>query len=608
MTDDTKSGARNNSEDRTTIRRMRVLAREIVDHTMTLEPLDEDAPDSPFIDPVVADKMFVNYGGEVKALGEGRVGGYLIRFSGPDDPDLSGEYFAPDTDYGEADRVGVYYHHGLDPKVGKRKIGRGDIRRDEVGLWVEAQLAMRDEYEQEIYRLAEAGKLGWSSGTAGHIMDREVTGKATKITAWPIADASLTPTPCEPRNGAIPLKSLLPAETEPEGEPEAGGNPAASEGSMDESTTKSEPITTQEGTIMDENLKSEIAALIADAIKTALPPVEPAAAPATKAAPAVHMNPTADNETAIFLKYMKDGDEGAMREINTEYKVNHWNEGTTADGGIVVPNDFYGRIVEKRNPRSIIRQAPGALILQSSSMKLQIAAQDARQAAFVATAEESGTYDATNVAPLADKTVQLFKYTRLIALSSELLSDQKANIEQYLANVLGAAQALTENNYVCTGAGTTEPTGIMVGGTAAVTGSSASTYTAAEINTLYHKLPSEYQDGAVFVTRNANLGLIRGLTGNPFSFISTPAGNLNGGLMGKDVLLTDSVAAVAASAKSIAIANFAYYAFVENGGMMIQRNPYLLMNTDQVGFYAKIRIGGMPLQAEAFQYLTHPTA
>jgi len=154
MTDDTKSGARNNSEDRTTIRRMRVLAREIVDHTMTLEPLDEDAPDSPFIDPGVADKMFVNYGGEVKALGDGRVGGYLIRFSGPDDPDLSGEYFAPDTDYGEADRVGVYYHHGLDPKVGKRKIGRGDIRRDEVGLWVEAQLAMPDEYEQEIYRLA----------------------------------------------------------------------------------------------------------------------------------------------------------------------------------------------------------------------------------------------------------------------------------------------------------------------------------------------------------------------------------------------------------------------------------------------------------------------
>lgn len=541
-------------------------------------------------------------GGEVKALGEGRVGGYLVRFSGEDDPDLSGEYFTPDTDFGEADKVGVYYHHGLDATIGKRKIGRGEIRKDDVGVWVEAQLSMREEYERAIYAMAESGKLGWSSGTAGHIMDREPTGKATKITAWPIADASLTPTPCEPRNGAVPLKSLLPEATEP---PEAV-EPAAVD--APDANILPEPTTLKEELEM-ELTQEQLNEMVTAAVKAALPPVTPEPAPATKAAPAVHMNPTADDETAVFMRYMKTGDEGAMREINTEYKANPWNEGTTADGGIIVPNAFYSRIVEKRNPRSIIRQAPGALILQSSSMKLQIAAQDARQAAFVATAEESGTYDASNVTPLADKTVQLFKYSRLVTLSSEVLADAKSNIEQHLANVLGAAQALTENNYVCVGAGTTEPTGITVGGTAGISqSSSTSTYTAAEINTLYHKLPSEYQEGAVWVTRNANLGLIRGLTGNPFSFISTPSGNLNGGLMGKDVLLTDSIAAAATAAKSLVIGNFEYYAFVENGGMMIQRNPYLLMNTDQVGFYAKIRIGGTVLQAEAFQYLGHATA
>lgn len=601
MDDELKTGARNNTGDRATIRKMRGLAREIVEHTMQLEPTDTDEPETPFVDP---EKTFVNYGGEVKALGNGRVGGYLVRFSGPDDPDLSGEYFTADTDFGESDKVGIYYHHGLDSTIGRRKIGKGNIRPDDIGLWVEAQLTMRDEYEKQIYALAEAGKLGWSSGTAGHIMDRDFTGKAVKITAWPIADASLTPTPCEPRNGAIPMKSLLPEvqETPEAGEPAAVQSPDAN--------ILSEPTTPLKEEIEMELTQEQLNAMIAEAVKAALPPVEPAPAPATKAAPVVHMTPTADNETAIFLKYVRTGDLGAAKEINQEYKTeNPFEEGTAADGGIVVPNDFLAQVVEKRNPMSVIRQAPGAMILQTNSKVLQIGAQADRMTAFALTAETSGTAGIAEGDYLADKSITLYKFTKRVLSSAELLSDARVNIESYFSGLLGAAAALTENTYVCAGTGSSQPQGITVGGTAGINGSSsASTYTAAEINTLYHKLPGEYLPGAVWVTRNANLGLIRGLTGNSFYYQPTPGGNLNGGLMGKDVLLSDSIVAAAASAKSLVFGNFAYYAFAENGRMAIQRNPYLLMNTDQVAFYARMRFGGLVTQAEAFQYLLHPTA
>ncbi len=54
-----------------------------------------------------------------------------------------------------------------------------------------------------------AGQLGWSSGTAAHLVEREEAGEAWKIKMWPLGlDASLTPTPAEPRNKVIPLKSL----------------------------------------------------------------------------------------------------------------------------------------------------------------------------------------------------------------------------------------------------------------------------------------------------------------------------------------------------------------------------------------------------------------
>ena len=157
----------------------------------------------------------VFYGDGVKAFGEGKVAGYLVRYGTPADVDLEGDYFDPETDYGVEDgaRLPVYYQHGLDATLKSRKIGKGSIKVDDVGLWLEAQLEMRDDYERAIYGLAEAGKLGlvircsWASGRACK------PGKIIHDKIWPIAEASLTPTPAEPRNTAVTVKSLIEPET-----------------------------------------------------------------------------------------------------------------------------------------------------------------------------------------------------------------------------------------------------------------------------------------------------------------------------------------------------------------------------------------------------------
>jgi phage head maturation protease len=153
--------------------------------------------------------MDTMYGCEVKDLGGGRIGGYLVRFSGPGDPDLTGDFFTKETDFGPHTQTPIYYQHGMDATLQRRSLGQAAIRKDDVGIWVEAQLSLRDAYEQEIYALAQAGKLGWSSGTAGHLVEREQTGKAYHIKSWPLGlDASLTPTPAEPRTLAVAMKSL----------------------------------------------------------------------------------------------------------------------------------------------------------------------------------------------------------------------------------------------------------------------------------------------------------------------------------------------------------------------------------------------------------------
>ncbi|MBI3947118.1 MAG: hypothetical protein HY321_14430 [Armatimonadetes bacterium] len=106
----------------------------------------------------------------------------------------------------------TYYHHGTDKKVGKRPPGEAvaELEVDEVGVWMEAQPKLRDEYEQAIWEMVKAGKLDLSSGTAAHLVERKKVGEAHEITRWPLGlDASLTPTPAEPRTSAVSVKSLL---------------------------------------------------------------------------------------------------------------------------------------------------------------------------------------------------------------------------------------------------------------------------------------------------------------------------------------------------------------------------------------------------------------
>lgn len=155
------------------------------------------------------------YGGAVKALGGGKIGGYGVIFSGAKDHDLQGEYFTKSTDFElePGERRSIYYRHATHPQIQNRKLGKAVLKEvDDAGAFFEGELNLRDDYERYIYKLAEMGKLGWSTGSAPHLVRKElrVDGehKASEIKSWPIIEISLTPCPVEARTSAFPVKSL----------------------------------------------------------------------------------------------------------------------------------------------------------------------------------------------------------------------------------------------------------------------------------------------------------------------------------------------------------------------------------------------------------------
>jgi hypothetical protein len=156
---------------------------------------------------------------EIKDLDDkGTFGGPLVVFSGPDSPDLEQDFFNKDTEF-FLDLFGksaAFYQHGTDPKLGKTRIDvdGGKLKKKEEHIWYETQLQKRNEYEEMIQELAKKGKLGLSSGTASHLVQREqVESKGNKtvhwIKQWPLGfDSTLTPTPAEPRTNITPVKNI----------------------------------------------------------------------------------------------------------------------------------------------------------------------------------------------------------------------------------------------------------------------------------------------------------------------------------------------------------------------------------------------------------------
>lgn len=159
----------------------------------------------------------------VKAHSDGTIEGYLVRFSGPGDPDLTGQYFTAKTWFGhkKGDGAQVMFHHGL--PLHKDLKGYADliftnpvkVEEDEHGLFARVVADLRNRYEAAIHQQAMAGKIGWSSGSATHTARYAEDGR---ILRWPIVEATLSPIPAEPRNTVSAVygqKSLEQFETDP---------------------------------------------------------------------------------------------------------------------------------------------------------------------------------------------------------------------------------------------------------------------------------------------------------------------------------------------------------------------------------------------------------
>lgn len=597
------------------------------------------------------DETIVAFGGSIKALGDGKIGGYLVRYTDADAPDLDGDFFTMQTEFDadDGDPVTLYYNHGLDPILKKRRLGRGHLRFDEVGAWVEAQLEMRDDYERAIYRMAESGKLGWSSGTLPNLVEREPVGKAWHIKSWPLGkDASLTPTPAAgPVLTAVqPLKTwaeatqhfamddapevpadepetvttgdTTPADIEVEAEVKTAeampeDAPASVSAIVDGQTDAdaSDDNQTVETVSVEDTMENEVkaestvdnSAAILDALKGITARIDSIEAKAVNPepiqvkAPAVIVNRKPDTEESAFLHWIRTDDRGAAKSLKASNDTD-MNVGTPADGGYAVPTGHYQGIIARLD-ESALYGPLGVMMIPGQGTTVNVPLDNEADGEFVSTNENSA-FD-RDAPALSTAAMTLVKYTKKVEMSYELLQDEDSRLQAFLDDFVGRGMAKTMNSLMLTEA--------LANGTAALTLDSASAIGAAEIPELMYKVSAEYAAGGAWIMKRATEGYIRGLSGNNFQFVPTPAGNAAGReLFGAPIYNSEYVGSLTASGKSLVFGNFRYMGMRLAPEITVLRDPFSRAAYGQVVLHYYFRTVFKVLQAEAIAYATHPTA
>lgn len=541
------------------------------------------------------DDELVYFGGEVKHLGGGKVGGYLVRYSNNSDTDLDGEFFTADTDFGVADgnQLPVYYNHGMDSAMKNRRIGRGAVKYDDAGLWFEAQLEMRDNYERRIVQLAEAGKLGWSSGAAGHLVERVADGDASKITSWPLAEASLTPTPAEPRNSAVPIKSLQ----------------ASSIGEADENT--------QEKNEMDESKLNELldgavvrlTAAFDDKVKAlsnSMPEiksgyhVEVVKDEADKAVGENAFKSAGEFFSAVkhsaYHPYATDKRLVAMKAAAGA------NEGVPADGGYLVPKDIASDIYKAMFPQGNLLSFFKPLPVTGNSLTINAVDESSRKDGY-----RLGGVRGYWLAEADNKTsskpkfrqidLKLKKVAALCYATDELLDDVAYMAAWITREVPNELRFLVENSFV-NGSGSGQPLGILNSGALVTVNRAASGKIAAnDVFGLWSRRLVGQNDYVWMTHQSAAPQLYDMAIGNAPAYL--PAGGLSAApyatLLGRPIIETEYNPALGATGDLMLVSPSAYAAIDKGGAIDVAQSIHVEFVTDQTAFRFVYRVDGAPL-------------
>lgn len=591
----------------------------------------------------------VNFGSAVKSTDDkGGIGGHVVLFGSPSERDLYGDYFSADTDFDlqPGQQSAVYYQHGFDYHFKSQVLSRATLGADDVGIWIDAQLDIHDEYMEALNDLIDEGIMGWSSGTAGHLVELERRGKAWFIKRWPLGlDASITPSPADPRQ-VNTLRSLKREWARQYPVMKTAKRPfffslkTLAHRSLPETPAETVSVTVRNGVVqlsvrepqietrteVREMPEANTQAQTATPENTALAALEAQMkaqgeqinqllqlmqdSPAVRSAGYFTQDGgEADKRVRSFGDFVMAIARDDAKRLKSVYgSVKALSEDSGPSGGYLVPVEFRRDLLQLAAERAIVRSS-GAFIQPMAGRQVDIPVLDQNQTPptngsaffggvnFVWT-EEGGTYQ--NTEPKFEMmTLIAHKLAGSTKASKEMLADAGAvGVEALLRRLFGEAIAWIEDFHFLRGNGVGKPQGV-VGAPATISvtrNAGGNAFEFADIQNMVKRLPEVSAERAVWVMHSflkSDVIALQQTNNSLLTFLQNLNGRPQWQLLGNPIRFTEKLPAPGSDG-DVLLCDFGFYVVGDNQMLEIAFSEHAAFQTGELMWRVDHRVDGRP--------------
>ena len=281
----------------------------------------------------------------------------------------------------------------------------------------------------------------------------------------------------------------------------------------------------------------------------------------------------------------------------------YYNTATATEGGNLVPEDLYDKIIKKANQISAIRMLATIRPTTVNDVEFIVEKSGVVESAW---STETGAKGETKVEGFDKITIACHDLYAKPKATNRMLSDNAFDLEGYIVDKIAEAFISKSGEAYVKGDGVGKPSGLLTGLTATAL-ATASKVTFKELNTMVYALKQKYANNAVWVMNRKTLGEINGLTdlqGNPIfrqPELRIEGDKVDGYLLNYPVYVDDSMpsllTAVAGEIPLVFGDIKSAYAIVDNVNVFTKRDD--ITETGFTKFPTVIRTGGKRLLDEA---------
>ncbi len=320
-----------------------------------------------------------------------------------------------------------------------------------------------------------------------------------------------------------------------------------------------------------------------------------------------------ENEEAVDRAYNRFLRMGVGRLTPEEHELlagrqqtiqNAFGEGSGAAGGYTVPTGFYRRLTDAQLAYGGMLEVATVIDTDSGNQLPMPTDNDTSNKGVILGEAVQAADDAST--PFGSVTLNAYMFnSKVIKVSLQLLQDSAFDLEEWIKSKAAIRNARAMNDYFTTGTGSSQPSGVVTGATSGKVGTTGQTASViyADLVDLYHSVDPSYRANARFMMHDASLKVIKKLLdgyGRPL-WLPGVAVKEPDTILGKPYSINQSMATMAANAKSILFGDFSNYMIRRVNGAILMRLTERYADYGQVGFILWQRADGALLDAG-----THP--